>query len=96
MENGGDVLGREEEHPEGDLDGDQREEDLERSHKLDGKVEALDFVLVFLDEFGREDVRPELKDDRITPNERKRLAIGSRGGAKGSWDMPCRLCRTKP
>jgi hypothetical protein len=50
----------EEEEAEGDLDGDEREEDLEPAHEADGKVEALDFGLVACDERRGEDVCPEV------------------------------------
>lgn len=54
------LLIREKEHLQRDLDGDDSEKHLEPTHDLERAVEAFDLALVLFDKLGGEDVGPEL------------------------------------
>lgn len=56
-----DLLVREEEHLQGDLDRDNSEKHFKPTHDFERPVESLDFALVLFDELGGEDVGPELR-----------------------------------
>lgn len=55
-----DLLVREEEHLQCNLDGNNGEKDFKPSHDLERPIKAFDFALMFFDELGGEDVCPKL------------------------------------
>ena len=106
-----DELGREEEHPERDLDWDEGEEDLKHPHELDRPLKAFDLVRVLLDERGREDIGPELRSGTTRGGNGSvrswtrdaRVQVMRSSAASREWmersgdvDAPFRPCRKTP